>query len=267
MGIFSFLKKEKGEKRAAIIDVSDAEFKKQVLQRSYKTAVIVDFWAAWCGPCRMLGPVLERIAEEPDGEFILAKLNTEYNQRTAAQYHIQSIPAVKAFRNGQVVNEFTGALPEPLVRRFIDKVTSAPPPPPRIKASSDPSRRLQQGEQHLRKGRGFEAFVVLNDFPQSKEAERAEELLPLARFLVDMDDGDGMTGIDELDDHYLAASKAFQQKKSAKALEHLYSALDAGQSIDESHTINVIESAFALLGEDHKVTQQYRTASEPSQDN
>lgn len=258
MGIFGFLKKDKGAKRAAIIDVSDGDFKRQVLQRSYKTTVVVDFWAAWCGPCRMLGPVLERIAEEPDGEFILAKLNTEYNQRTASQFHIHSIPAVKAFRNGQVVNEFTGALPEPLVRRFIDKVTSAPAPPPRIKASTNTRKRLQQGKQHLQRGRGFEAFVVLNDFPESPEAEQAEQLLVLARFMVDMEDGDGLTGLEDLDEQYLAAANAMKRKKPAKALDHLISAHQVGEAIDESQTIKVIESIFVLLGEDHPVFQEYK---------
>jgi putative thioredoxin len=258
MGLFSFLKKGSVRKRAAIIDVSDASFKKQVIQRSYKTPVLVDYWAAWCGPCRQLGPVLEKIAEEPDGDFILAKLNTEHNPRTARQYNISSIPNVKVFRNGQMVDEFRGALPEPLVRRFIDRATSAEPPSPRIKGNADPQQRLQQAEQHLRKGRGFEAFVILNDFPESVQTERAEQLLPLAHFLFDMDDGDGITGVDSLDEQNLDAAAAMGKRKPAAALDHLLAALDAGEAIDRAHTIEVIESLFALLGENHKITAEYR---------
>lgn len=265
MGLFGFLKKDKISKRDAIIDVSDASFKQQVLQRSYKTTVVVDFWAAWCGPCRTLGPVLERIAEDPDGKFILAKLNTEYNQRTVAQFQIHSIPAVKAFRNGQIINEFTGAIPEPLVRRFIDKATSAPPPPIRIKASADPTKRLQQGIQHLKKGRGFEAYLVLSDFPESPEKDQAERLLLLAGFLVDMDDGDGLTGLEELDEKYLAAAKALQRKKPAQALDQLFAAIEVGESIDITYTSEIIESIFALLGEDHASTRQYRKLSDSAQ--
>ena len=130
MKLFSFLKKNKAARRAAIIDVSDANFEQQVIRRSYKSPVMVDFWADWCMPCRQLGPVLEKLAEEPDGQFILAKLNTEHNRRTAAQFGIQSIPNVKMFRNGQMVDEFTGVLPMGLVRRFIAKHTETPPPPP-----------------------------------------------------------------------------------------------------------------------------------------
>ena len=258
MGLFSFLKKDGGQKRAAIIDVSDANFKQQVIQRSYKTSVLVDYWAAWCGPCRQLGPVLEKLAEEPDGDFILAKLNTEHNPRTARQYNISSIPNVKAFRNGQMVDEFRGALPESLVRRFIAKVTSAEPPPPKIKASPNPQQRLQQAEQHLRKGRGFEAFVVLNDFPESAQAEKAGQLLPLARFLFDMDDGDGLTGLESLDDHYLDAAAAMRKRKPAAALDHLTATLEAGEEFDRAHANEIIESLLALLGEKHKITVEYR---------
>lgn len=265
MGFFDFLKKDKPPKRAAIIDVSDDNFKQQVIRRSYKTTVVVDFWAAWCGPCRTLGPMLERIAEEPDGDFILAKLNTENNQDTAAKYHIHSIPAVKAFRNGQVVEEFTGAIPEVLVRRFIEKATSASPPPIQIKASSNPTKRLQQGKQHLKKGRGFEAYLVLSEFPDSQEKSEADQLHRLARFMVDMEDGDGLTGLEELDDKYLAAAKALRQRKPSQAIEQLQDALEIGDKIDETYTSEIIESIFVLLGETQSANQQNRKQTDTAQ--
>jgi len=258
MSWLTFWKKGKAEKRLAIIDVGDSEFKQQVIQRSYKTTVVVDYWAAWCGPCRQLGPVLEKIAEEPESEFILAKLDTERNQRTAAQYNIYSIPAVKAFRNGHVVDEFTGALPETLVRRFLSKVTSAPPPNPKMKRNPDTKIRLRQAEQHLTKGRGFEAFVLLDEFPESEEKIRADSLLPLARFLFDMDDGDGLTGNASLDDLYLSAAMALRKRKPSAALDLLFTALEIGEDFDAPYTLVAIDSLFSMLGDESQIVKEYR---------
>jgi len=258
MSILSFLKKDKPKKRLAIVDVKDSDFKQQVLQRSHKTTVIVDFWAAWCGPCRQLGPVLERIAEEPDSDFILAKLDTEHNRRTAARYNIRSIPAVKAFKNGIVVNEFNGALPSALVRRFIKKVSEAEPPQAQIKGSTDPVQRLGQVKQHLRKGRAFEAYVLLNDFPTSPQSAAANQLLPMARFMFDIDIGDGLTGLEELDLAYSAAVAATKKRKPEEALEQLFVALEIGEDIDRPFTSDVIDSYLTLLGDGSKIADKYR---------
>jgi putative thioredoxin len=109
-------------KAMAVIDVTEQDFQEQVIEKSKETPVVVDFWAEWCGPCRALGPILEKAAEKRNGQVVLAKLDTDANQRVAMEYGIQGIPAVKAFKDGEVVNEFVGVQPPPRVEAFFDSL-------------------------------------------------------------------------------------------------------------------------------------------------
>src|SRR2546422_9412498 len=104
---------------ASVRDVSDQTFQSEVLEESFRRPVVVDFWGEWCQPCRMIGPVLERLAEEHRGQFLLAKLDVDANPQASYAFRIQSIPAVKAFRDGQLVSEFVGAIPEGSIRAWL----------------------------------------------------------------------------------------------------------------------------------------------------
>ncbi|MFP4559784.1 MAG: tetratricopeptide repeat protein [Thiohalorhabdus sp.] len=125
-----------------VLDVDSQDFQSRVVERSREVPVVVDFWAAWCGPCQALGPALERVAEEYGGRFLLAKVDVDRNQELAGQHGVRGIPAVKAFVDGEVVDEFTGALPEPQIRRFIDGLI----PSETDKAVAQARALLDQGE-------------------------------------------------------------------------------------------------------------------------
>ncbi len=104
------------------IDVTDATFQTEVVDRSHQAVVLVDLWAPWCGPCRTLGPILEKVTAATHGQVVLAKVNTDENPAVAQAFQVQSIPAVYALRDGQVIDGFVGAYPEHAVREFVDRL-------------------------------------------------------------------------------------------------------------------------------------------------
>ena len=124
-------------------DVTDATFEQEVLARSRDVPVVVDLWAPWCGPCRTLGPILERVVGATEGEVELVKVNVDENPRISATFQVQSIPAVYALKDGQVVDGFVGALPEAQVSEFVQRLAPAPSEADVLVAQGD--------EQSLRK--------------------------------------------------------------------------------------------------------------------
>ena len=133
-----------------VIETSDADFERDVIERSRTQPVVVDFWAEWCGPCRMLGPVLEKLAEEAQGKFLLAKAEVERTQQVAAAWGVSSIPAVFGVRGGQVVDQFIGVFPEAQLREWLDRLQPSPAEMLSAEAAELASRDPAAAEAKLR---------------------------------------------------------------------------------------------------------------------
>lgn len=170
-------------------DVSTQNFKDIVVDGSFKHPVVVDFWAPWCGPCKMLKPILEKLAEEYQGKFVLAKINSDENQQLATQFGVRGIPAVKAIRDGKIVDEFSGALPENAVREWLQKLIPSPAEELRLKAQhtyeqGDADQALQLLQQVLQldddnHAAKIDIATILADQQMYSEAKAILEKLPV----------------------------------------------------------------------------------------
>jgi putative thioredoxin len=174
-------------------DVTDETFETEVLDRSVDVPVVVDLWADWCGPCKTLGPILEKVVAETNGAVALTKVDVDANPRVAGAFRVQSIPAVFALRDRKVVDSFIGAIPEPAVRQFIDRLSPAPSEVDRLIAAGDEDSlraavELEPGNEraivalaeHLvGQGRNDEALALLERIPETAEARRVAALARL----------------------------------------------------------------------------------------
>jgi putative thioredoxin len=168
-----------------VIDVAAADFEREVIERSHHQPVVVDFWAPWCPPCRMLGPVLEKLVAERKGEVLLAKVNLDEAPELAQRYAVEAIPAVKAFRDGKPIFEFLGVLPETSVREFLDRIVpteadrlarQAKAVEPKSPAAAESLYReaLEKDRHHEAAGVGLARVLI----GRGQDAEAAEVLAP-----------------------------------------------------------------------------------------
>ena len=193
------------------IDAGVGDFAEKVVDASRHLPVLVDFWAEWCVPCRTLKPLLEKLAVDYGGRFLLAKVNSDQNQELAARYGVRGIPNVKAFVNGEMVSEFTGALPEAQVRSFIDSLMPSPAEPLRIAAKEASAK----GEPEV-------ACSLLADAAQLDPSLESVQL-DLAEIHLDMRNFDAARAILEAQDHKakdVVRMRALQARLNLAAAGH-----------------------------------------------
>lgn len=275
------------EKNKWLLDVNQASFQQDVLDRSYEVAVLVDFWAPWCGPCRTLGPILEKLLTAMKGTFVLAKINSDENPEISRQYGVRSIPAVKLFIDGAVKDEFTGALPERSVRQFLEH--AIPSPQDRLaeqanllieqqawsEATSIYHTILAQNPRHAASLLGvIQIFLHTEQLEQanahfkqlpSQVAESLEGKILRARlvFSGEVDNVDLLRQTAEKNPADLAARLAWghglvKSQRFAEGMEQFLEVIRRDRTFQDQAGRKALLQVFDLLGFNHPLVAEYR---------
>ena len=277
------------------IDATAANFDTEVLEKSRQTLVVVDFWAEWCAPCRVLMPLLQSLAEDYQGKFLLVKVNTDKEQTLAAQWGIRSLPTVKLFKDGKVVDEFLGAQPESVIRTLLDQHMPRESDALRNAARTalgngdtnqalsllrqalalDPDQlavKLDLADALLRGGMIDDAQSLLRDIPlQYREEEAVKTLAAKIELARSAQSAPPVSVLceriaadpDDLSSRRLLGAEYAAHGDYAAALEQFLEIMKRDRRFDDDIGRRGLLNVFKLLGDDHELVQQYRRKMAP----
>ena len=278
MHLIILSKKRKIEANKMNYEVQD--FQKDVIERSKKIPVLVDFWAEWCGPCKILGPILERLAEKYKDKWALAKLDTDSNQEIAMEYGIRGIPNVKLFADGKVIDEFTGALPENMVEQWLKKAIPSKNKE-RIESAkllftehrNDDAKKALQNvldaepeneEAKLLLGKIFvfedsdKALKLVQNIDGSAENyEQVESIQIIAELLNKLNEKSNLPDA-PVKKEYVSAIENLKTKNFDSALEKFIGVIRVDRSYDDDGARKACIAIFKYLGEENKTTLKHR---------
>jgi len=265
-----------------IIEVNELNFEYEVVNFSQNTPVLVDFWAEWCQPCKVLGPILEKIVNESHGSLRLAKVNVDQNPNLALQYNVRSIPTVKAFIEGRVEAELVGVQPESRLRDFISKLTPPSPVELEIKKGTNLllTHQWDEAEKVLRialeqksesamaslglakallaKGLAEEALRLLDEMPFSRESSQADILRPYALVLQQHENNE-LPEESDLDVLFSNNIRLAKMGHFVIAIDGLLDTLRQDKKYRDGLAHKVILAILEILGEDDPQTRDYRS--------
>jgi putative thioredoxin len=263
-----------------IIHVDESDFQYEVLQYSARVPVLVDFWAEWCVPCRVLSPKLEELARQGEGSFRLAKVNVDENSRLAKRFKIRNIPAVKAFVDGNLVAEFSGVLNDEALQDFIRRLAPAPEDLEYAKGQNlmilqeyaeaedafreflsmrpnHPGALLGLVRSLLFQGNGEEAQVLLRQFPASSEYSTAQLLKPIAKSFSEFKDWD-VQSENLLEAAFRNGIRLAKRGNILAAMDGFLDILRKDRDFRKGQVKDVFVGLLALIGDGHPEARQYR---------